>query len=105
MVADARVFEAVTAASLAADPARALRLASLSLSAQPAFYALIPLPRDAILDIVARQIADPAFDMAQVFVLRDDGDAALVTSIDLASLARAQMAALMAFLRLVPKDS
>ena len=104
MVADARVFESVTAEALAADPARALRLAALSWSAQPEFYALIAMKREAILDRIARQIADPAFDMPQAFVLRGGEDVALVTSIDLSALARAQMAALMAFLRSAPKD-
>jgi ribosomal protein S18 acetylase RimI-like enzyme len=103
MVADAFVFEPVTAQALRADHARARHLAELSLSAQPLFYRLIPLSRDAILDVVARQIADPAFDMAEAFVLSGDGgDAALVTDTDMAVLAPAQMAALMAFLRLVP---
>jgi ribosomal protein S18 acetylase RimI-like enzyme len=104
MVADARVFEPITAEALAADPARALRLAALSWSAQPEFYALIAMKREAILDGIARQIADPAFDMPQAFVLRGGEDVALVTSIDLSVLARAQMAALMAFLRSAPKD-
>lgn len=103
-MADAPVFESVAADALAADPARALRLAGLSWSAQPEFYALIAMKREAILDRIARQIADPVFDMPQAFVLRDGEDVALVTSIDLASLARAQMAALMAFLRFAPKD-
>src|ERR1700729_4195335 len=106
MVADALVFEPVTAQALRADHARALRLAELSLSAQPLFYRLIALSRDAILDSVARQIADPAFDMAAAFVLRDGGgDEALVTDTDMAALASAQMAALMAFLRLVPASA
>jgi len=106
MVADALVFEPVGAQALRADRARALRLAELSLSAQPLFYRLIALSRDAILDSVARQIADPAFDMAAAFVLRDGGDdEALVTDTDMAVLASAQMAALMAFLRLVPASA
>jgi ribosomal protein S18 acetylase RimI-like enzyme len=103
-VADAPVFESVTAEALAADPARALCLAELAWSAQPEFYALIAMKREAILDRVARQIADPAFDMPEAFVLRGGEDVALVTSIDLSALARAQMAALMAFLRSAPKD-
>lgn len=101
-MADASVFEPVTAEALRADHARARHLAELSLSAQPLFYRLIPLSHDAIIDSVARQIADPAFDMAGAFVLSDGGDAALVTDTDMAVLASAQMAALMAFLRLVP---
>ncbi|HEX4861805.1 MAG TPA: GNAT family N-acetyltransferase [Rhizomicrobium sp.] len=105
MVADALVFEPVTAEVLRADRARALRLAELSLSAQPEFYRLIPLSRDAILDGVARQIAEPAFDMARAFVLSDGSDAALITDTDMAMLASAQMAALMAFLRLVPASA
>ena len=104
MVADALIFEPITAETLAADPARALRLAALSWSAQPEFYALIATPREAILDRIARQIADPALDMPEAFVLRGGEDVALVTSIDLSALARAQMAALMAFLRSAPKD-
>lgn len=104
MVADAPIFEPVTAEALAADRVRALRLAELACSAQPQFYALIAMPRDAILEMVARQIADPAFDMPQAFVLRGGEDVALVSDIDLSSLARAQMAALMAFLRSAPRD-
>jgi ribosomal protein S18 acetylase RimI-like enzyme len=102
MVADALAFEPVAAEALRADRARALRLAAMSLSAQPEFYRLIDLPLDAILDCVARQIGDPAFDMAGAFVLHGGEDVALVTDIDMAALAPAQMAALMAFLRLVP---
>ncbi len=105
MVAEAFVFEPVGAQALRADRARALRLAELSLSAQPLFYRLIPLSHDAILDSVARQIADPAFDMAEAFVLRGGEDTALVTDTDVTALASAQMAALMAFLRLVPASA
>jgi ribosomal protein S18 acetylase RimI-like enzyme len=103
-VADGVVFEKVTAEALRADRARALRLAALSLSAQPEFYSLIPSPRAAILEAVALQIADPAFDMAEAFVLRDGEDVALITDTGMALLAAAQMAALMAFLRAAPKD-
>jgi ribosomal protein S18 acetylase RimI-like enzyme len=99
-MADSLVFERLAAGALDAD--RALRLAELSVSAQPEFYRLMPIPRDAMLHTVARQLADPVFDMAEAFALRDSEDAALVASVDLAALAAAQMATLMAFLRLVP---
>ena len=97
---DAPAFETVTTAALRTDPARAIRLAALACSAQPAFYEIIPASRDAVLDAVARQIAEPRFDMAQAVVLRED--AAIVTGVALPSLAAAQMAAMAALLRLVP---
>jgi ribosomal protein S18 acetylase RimI-like enzyme len=102
-MADALVFETVTASALRADHARALRLAELAVSAQLEFYSHIPLPREVLLDAVARQMAQPAFDMAEVFVLRGAEDLAMVADIDLAALPTAQMAALTAFLRLVPQ--
>jgi ribosomal protein S18 acetylase RimI-like enzyme len=99
-MAEAPAFETVTAAALRTDPARAIRLAALACSAQPAFYEIIPASRDAVLGAVARQIADPRFDMADALVLRED--AAIVTGVALPSLAAAQMAAMAALLRLVP---
>jgi ribosomal protein S18 acetylase RimI-like enzyme len=102
-MADGSAFVQVTAEALRADPARALRLAMLTMSAQPLFYEIFQVERGAMVEAMAAQLAEPGFDAELVFVLRrDDGaDLAVITGLPLAALPSAQIASTAALLKQV----
>jgi ribosomal protein S18 acetylase RimI-like enzyme len=99
-------FVPVTAAELRTDPLRAVRLAELAMGAQPLFYRATAIEGGALVEAVARQIAEPGFDMAVAFVLRAGGnDIALIAGLPLAALASAQAASMAALLKLAPASA
>lgn len=98
-------FETISAAQLRINPQRALRLAGMIWSSQPLFYEMISQHRAGVHSDIASQIAEPAFDMPHVLIMRDLDDVALVCDIATASLASAQKASLAMLVKQVPKSA
>lgn len=100
---DREIVERVTAGELTAAERRAC--GEMIFRALPQFYGLLPLPRDAVCDILGGQIGLGGTEMEEAYVLRCRGAIlATLTAVPADRLAAAKKSGLFGLLRHVPRS-